>query len=149
MNIGRAEIGIVLTGLINLAQFSIPPFSFFFVHPPWDSMEYMTTTYVLFCGIAIIGMILLVSDRKGFLRRRKSKMTVSALLIFLGSILMVESFFIGTFLGHFPYWEQYTFQLVYWIWNGLGFVSGILWLACGLMEEKHEHNMIQPSKQDM
>jgi hypothetical protein len=79
MKIGRAEIGIMLITLANLPFVGMPLGSLFFYILFWVIRT--NFAYVFSSVITGISLILLISDRKGFLKRLKGNKLVAALLM--------------------------------------------------------------------
>jgi hypothetical protein len=107
-----------------------------------------------------IGLILLISDRKGFLRRMKGNKLVAALLVIFGLILIGEGLFIiaGTVStwnyentkipGHPMTLEESAIFLQLWAWAGLASISGILWIVYGLKMWGYAAD-VQPLEQEI
>lgn len=138
LKIGRAEIGIILSAN-NLPYVGWLYYLLLIVFPSMD----LKMAYSFCCVVTSIGLILLISDRKDFLRRRKSNKVVSLFLAICGLILIG----VGLFLtlasvsvwnyanteipGHPMTLEESTIFLLIWAWAGLMSISGILWIVYG------------------
>lgn len=154
MNFGRAEIGIVLGACFNL--------SWVFSFVPWFVFRFadFKIVYSSFCVITIVGLTLLITDRRGFLSRMKGNKLVVALLMILGLILIVQGFvtifFSGAFLvvgssppGAQPTSEQWTIYWLSQVWAGLTSFSGLVWIFYGLLVWGYEEAGFPSLKQEI
>ena len=106
------------------------------------------TTYGISCVIISIGLILPIFDRKSFIQRMKSNKTVSLsmslLMIIFGIIFLIESslilahviaierYYATKIPGGYPKTpEESLTGLLFFLWDGLVFITGILWFVYG------------------
>jgi len=124
----RAEIGIVL--LIGVAM-SIGVIMLIFL--PFQ-LPVLSGFYIFTLPCMFAGMVLYVSDRKGFLIRRSGDKSKATLLFILGFALIFESgadaLFIGRWMGFGIYsWEAWIIIAFLLAFDGLVFLSGGLLLS--------------------
>jgi len=172
LNIGRAEIGIAMliafyifvVGYIESNGISYGlwiPYSFvmlvtFVPTSPFVSVSPM----IVFVFFAIAGLILYISDRKGFFVRRHGNKIASTALIILGFVLIVESVIEGmavwglanlsSQLGYLrkplTLRESVPFLLAL-AFDGFGFLSGALLFSDGKLMENRGY--LQPLGQKL
>jgi hypothetical protein len=154
VNIGRAEIGIILLAN-NLPYIGWLYYLLWIIFPSVD----LKKAYSFYFVVTSIGLILFTSDRKGFLRRMKGNKLVSALLAICGLILtgaglllayanFVAWNFTNTEIpGHPLTLQESTIFLVTWAWAGLELISGILWTVYGFKMWRYKDDF-QSSEQE-
>jgi len=147
MNFRRAEIGIMLgacnvPALVDLVALSLNMWNFYIV---WQIWAYPVIAGGLFV-LTIAGLALYVVWRKDFLNRVKGNKFASVVLLIISLILIVggglQSMF--TVVSYRAYttrtsgWHPLTLEeaaiyIMYFVWSGLAFISGILWLVDGVI----------------
>jgi hypothetical protein len=151
LNFRLAEIGILLIPAYYILAL--------FVAPSLWSLG-ATTTYSISCTVIGIGLILLVLDEKGFMRRMKGNNAVSVLLMVFGLFLImgalfflvvasaVESYYATKIPGRYPQtFEESLTGLLFFSSDILSFFLGVVWFAYGLAIL--DLTLFPPSKQEI
>lgn len=122
----RAEVGIALLIVVAMSIGIIMPNLFF--------LPVLSGLYIFTLPCMFAGMVLYVSDRKGFLIRRSGNALIAALLAILGLALILESGFDGLFIVLYMgwgirSWEAWIITAFFLAFDGLVFLFGLLLIS--------------------
>ena len=142
LNFARAEIGIMLVAcnippFVDLVALFLNIWNFYIVWQIWAN----PIIAVGFCVLTISGLVLYVIWRKEFLGRVKGSKFASVVLLTISLILIVggilQSIFtvlsVNYYTARTSGWhpltlEEMTIYTLYFVWSGVAFTSGVLWL---------------------
>ena len=141
-----AEIGITLVAcnvpaFVDLIALSFNMWNFYITWQIWANPMIACGLFVL----TIVGLALYIMERKEFVNRAKGNKFVSVMLLIISLTLIVGSglqsmFTVVSFRaytertsGWYPLTlEEAAIYIMYFVWSGLAFISGVLWLVDGV-----------------